>query len=126
MAGGSFQCRFPDGPYTTNVAIKIKDDDGGISSPDAEQVDIIAVAIANVAPTVTAPANQSSDEGENKSFNLGSFSDPGPDSPWAVDVNWATARPTPRSPKRPQGPRTTQTIAANPTPTATTARTPSQ
>ena len=30
-----------------------------------------------VAPTVTAAANQSSNEGENKTFNLGSFSDPG-------------------------------------------------
>ena len=35
------------------------------------------VMVNNVVPTVTAPANQGSDEGENKSFSLGSFSDPG-------------------------------------------------
>ena len=27
-------------------------------------------------------------EGAGQSVNLGSFSDPGPDSPWAVDVDW--------------------------------------
>jgi hypothetical protein len=88
VSDGSFQCRFPDGPNTTDVAIKIKDDDGGVSAPDVEHVDIISVDIANVAPALTAPDNQSSDEGEDKSFALGSFSDPGPDSPWAVDVDW--------------------------------------
>src|SRR5207249_3571102 len=46
------------------------------------------VAVANVASTVTAPANQAANEGALASFSLGSFSDPGPDSPWAVDVNW--------------------------------------
>ncbi len=47
------------------------------------------VTVNNVVPTVTAPANQSSDEGENKSFSLGSFSDPGTaDNPWTVNVNW--------------------------------------
>ena len=39
------------------------------------------VAVANVAPSVTAPANQAADEGAAKSVNLGSFTDPGPDSP---------------------------------------------
>ena len=46
------------------------------------------VDVANVAPTVTAPANQAADEGAAKSVDLGSFTDPGPDSPWAVDVDW--------------------------------------
>src|SRR5205085_8923953 len=47
------------------------------------------VTVANVPPTVTAPANQSSNEGANASFALGSFTDPGAnDSPWSVDVNW--------------------------------------
>jgi hypothetical protein len=44
--------------------------------------------VANVPPSVTAPADQSSTEGASTSFNLGSFTDPGPDSPWAVDVDW--------------------------------------
>jgi len=41
-----------------------------------------------VAPNVTAAANQSGDEGTEKSFDLGSFSDPGAESSWSVDVNW--------------------------------------
>src|SRR2546425_7886680 len=47
------------------------------------------VTVANVPPTVTAPVNQSANEGASTSFSLGSFSDPGlNDNPWAVDVNW--------------------------------------
>src|SRR5207249_2980397 len=41
-----------------------------------------------VPPSVTAPADQTSTEGASTSFTLGSFTDPGPDSPWAVDVDW--------------------------------------
>jgi Bacterial Ig domain/PKD domain len=88
IGSGSFQCAFPDGPDTTNVAIKVEDDDGGVSTADSEHVEIIQVAVANVAPTVTPASDQSSNEGESKSFSLGSFSDPGTDSPWAVDVDW--------------------------------------
>ena len=39
------------------------------------------MAVANVAPSVTAAADQSSNEGESHSFSLGSFSDPGDDTP---------------------------------------------
>src|SRR5205823_4271512 len=46
------------------------------------------VAVANVAPTVTAPADQNAAEGASTSIDLGSFSDPGPDSPWTVNVDW--------------------------------------
>ena len=83
--GGSFQCSFPDGPNSTNVAIKVTDSDGA-SDTDSESVQIVAVA--NVAPLVTAAADQSSNEGSSHSFNLGSFSDPGDDSPWTVTVDW--------------------------------------
>src|SRR5205085_2446592 len=41
-----------------------------------------------VSPMVTPPANQSATEGASTTFTLGSFSDPGADSPWSVDVNW--------------------------------------
>jgi hypothetical protein len=46
--------------------------------------------VTNVAPTVTAPPDQSSNEGESHLFNLGSFTDPGAttDMPWNVDVDW--------------------------------------
>src|SRR5205085_10041709 len=42
----------------------------------------------NVPPSVTAPNDQSSNEGSTHSFDLGSFTDPGADSPWTVDVSW--------------------------------------
>jgi hypothetical protein len=84
-SGGSFKCVFPDGPASSNVHVKVSDSDGA-SDTDSEAVQV--VAIANVAPSVTAAADQSSNEGESHSFSLGSFSDPGPDADWSVDVNW--------------------------------------
>src|SRR5207248_1835279 len=84
-AGGSFDCSFPDGPVTTNVAIKVTDSDGA-SDTYSESVQVVQVA--NVAPSVTAPADQSSNEGSSHSFALGSFTDPGDDSPWHVTVDW--------------------------------------
>jgi uncharacterized repeat protein (TIGR02543 family) len=84
-SGGTFKCHFPDGPATTHVAIKVEDSDG---ASDTDSEDVVVVGVTNVAPTVTAPADQAADEGQDKSFSLGSFSDPGPDAPWAVDVNW--------------------------------------
>ena len=84
-SGGSFQCNFPDGPNSSTVAIKVTDSDGA-SDTDSEAVQI--VAIANVAPSVTAPADQSSNEGASHSFSLGSFTDPGSDADWTVTVDW--------------------------------------
>jgi PKD repeat protein len=47
----------------------------------------------NAPPVYTAPANQSSDEGENKSFSLGSFSDANGNGPWEVRVTWGDGSP---------------------------------
>jgi hypothetical protein len=67
---------------TRTVKGKIRDQDNG-------EIEYIAtVTINNVDPVVTAAANQSSDEGESHSFSLGSFTDPGDDGDWSVDVNW--------------------------------------
>jgi PKD domain len=89
--GSSFKCKFSDGgadPGTdTDVKVSVDDGDGGQDS------DTQTVTVKNVAPTVTAPADQTADEGTSKSFNLGSFGDPGPDSPWAVDVDWGDGTP---------------------------------
>src|SRR5205823_1348066 len=51
------------------------------------------VNVTNVPPTVTAPAAQSSNEGGSHSFDLGTFSDPGSDSPWSVSVDWGDGSP---------------------------------
>ena len=49
--------------------------------------------VANAPPVYTAPANQVSDEGETKSFNLGSFSDSNGNGPWEVRVTWGDGSP---------------------------------
>ena len=48
---------------------------------------------ANAAPVVTAAADQTSNEGELKSFNLGSFSDSNGNGPWEVTVTWGDGSP---------------------------------
>src|SRR5918911_1321556 len=71
-----------------SVSVSVKDKDGATGSAGFQ------VTVHNVAPSVTAAADQSSDEGENHSFSLGSFSDPGAnDGPWSVDVNWGDGGP---------------------------------
>ena len=56
------------------MTIKVVDSDG---LGDSDSEDVLVVEVANVAPEVTAAADQASDEGESKSFDLGSFTDPG-------------------------------------------------
>ena len=80
-ASDSTSCSFADnGSYT--VAGRIFDKDDGYTDYTT------SVTVNNVAPTVTAAADQASDEGEDQAFDLGSFSDPGADSPWDVTINW--------------------------------------
>src|SRR5439155_4207805 len=75
-ASATKSCTFNDnGIYT--VKARIIDKDGGYSEYTTK------VTVNNVNPTVTAPADQTANEGASTSFNLGSFGDPGADSPWA-------------------------------------------
>jgi PKD repeat protein len=81
--GSSTTCSFPDGPSSHTVKGRIFDKDGGYSTYDT------TVIVNNANPIVTAPADQSANEGATTSFSIGSFSDAGVnDNPWAVDVNW--------------------------------------
>ena len=83
--GGSFKCSFPDGDATATVTIKVDDSDGpGDATPRMSW----SSRSPNVAPEVTAAADQASDEGESNCFDLGSFTDPGDDADWTVDVDW--------------------------------------
>lgn len=73
------------GLYT--VYVTVTDFDGGTDTESFQ------VTVDNVAPTLSIAGNQKSDEGalEPKAvsgFLLGSFTDPGPDSPWTVSVTW--------------------------------------
>ncbi len=67
---------------------RIIDKDNGSTSYTTD------VTVDNVEPSITAPSNQSSNEGENHSFDLGTFSDPGFDSPWRTSVDWGDSTPT--------------------------------
>src|SRR5207245_939757 len=69
------------GGYT--VTVTVADKDGGSDSKSFN------IDIHNVAPTVTAPTNQSAFEGTSTSFDLGSFTDPGAaGAPSAIHVDW--------------------------------------
>jgi CSLREA domain-containing protein len=85
---GSFDVTFSDGPATSAVSVQVKDSDDALSN-----VSSIGVAVANVAPGLTAPADQSSSAGASTSFSLGSFTDPGADNPWTVRVDWGDGSP---------------------------------
>jgi hypothetical protein len=88
--GGSFRCSFPDGPANPRVRMKVADEDGA-SDGDSESVRVVAVS--NVVPQITPPADQPANEGASTSFELGSFADPGPDAPWVVDIGWGDGSP---------------------------------
>src|SRR4029450_1036983 len=63
-----------DGPDDSQtVTISAGDGNGGSASTT------FSLTVNNVAPSVTAAAAQSSNEGSSNSFSLGSFTDPGPD-----------------------------------------------
>src|SRR5439155_400580 len=69
------------GSYTVKVTVTDKDGASGDAS--------FKVDVSNLPPAVTPPSDQSSDEGSAKSFDLGSFTDPGAnDNPWKVHVDW--------------------------------------
>src|SRR5205807_3767313 len=80
-AASTASCPTTDNGSRT-VKGEVRDKDGGFTEYTH------SVTINNVPPSVTAPADQNSNEGASKSFDLGSFTDPGADNPWTVDVNW--------------------------------------
>ena len=85
-ASHSTSCATTDDGLRT-VRAKIRDKDGGVHEyPESGFVAV--VIIDNVAPTVTAPANQNALEGTAEQLNLGSFTDPGADGPWQVTIAW--------------------------------------
>src|SRR5262249_35147803 len=62
---------------------------------DTSAPQMFTISVVNVAPTVTPPIDQISNEGSSQAFDLGSFSNPGTNGPWAVDVNWGDNTPAP-------------------------------
>ncbi len=77
----STMCTFPDdGSFTVKGRIIDKDD--GFTEYTT------VVTVSNVAPQVTAPADQLANEGSSANFLPGSFADPGADGPWSISVDW--------------------------------------
>ena len=65
--------------------MKVADSDGA-SDTDSENVQV-----SPTSPTCTdghRAGGQTANEGASTTFDLGSFTDPGPDAPWHVDVDW--------------------------------------
>ena len=87
LASGVKTHTYADGPTDYDVTVDLLDED---SDPayHLDRANDLAVHVNNVAPVVTAPANQSANEGSSTSFNLGSFTDVAADTPWAVSVDW--------------------------------------
>src|SRR5439155_1017772 len=74
---------YADGPDDHAITVDLTDDD----ATHLQRANALSVHVKNMNPGVTAATNQSSNEGENHSFALGSFSDAGLlDNPWSVDV----------------------------------------
>jgi len=81
-SSNSALCATSDDDGVRSVRGQIRDKDGGVT----EYTD--SVTVNNVAPAVTPPADQITDEATPTTFDLGSFADPGDDDPWLVTVNW--------------------------------------
>jgi len=83
---GKFDCKFPDGPATTDVRVRFTDSDGASGTAS------VTVTVSNVAPsvTITSPAAPNLDFLLNASVPLtASCTDPGTlDNPWAATVDW--------------------------------------
>ena len=73
----------PDDQFITATAT----DPGGNTSEFSNAVVVMS------APVVTAPADQNANEGTPATFDLGTFSDSSPDSPWPVEVDWGDGTP---------------------------------
>lgn len=73
VAGGAFQCRFPDGPATSTVSVRVQDDEGAPSNQAST-----SVTIANAAPTVGLTGTSSVAEGSAASYAF-TVTDPGVD-----------------------------------------------
>ena len=82
---------YADGPGDHTVSVTVTDENGGSRTRKT-----FSVHVNNVAPTVTSPGDQSASEGSSHSFSLGSFSDPGPDSPCTASVDWGDRLHRPR------------------------------
>ena len=64
------------------VTVEVTNNSGGVGTGAFE------VDVANALPVVTAAGDQTAEEGVAQDFSLGRFTDPGPDGPWTLTVDW--------------------------------------
>jgi len=76
-----------NGPATFDVSVQVLDGTDTFTSPET------TLTLANTAPVVTAPVNQTAVIGTPASITLGSFADPGIEGSWQVSVNWGDGSP---------------------------------
>ena len=96
-SNGAKSHTYADGPASRTITVDLVDEDG----THLNRANAFSVTVHNVAPVITAPSNQTADEGDNHTFDLGSFSDPGTDTPWQVVIDWGDSSTTPVQPGRP-------------------------
>lgn len=73
-------------PYADNGAFALR-----LLVEDAtgyKDTHLSTVTVNNVAPTFVPATAQTATAGQSKAFTFGSFTDPGPDAPWEIRVNW--------------------------------------
>ena len=68
------------------VTLTVEEEPGDGSAP--LDTDTFQILVDNVQPQVAAGDDATTDEGLDTSFGLGSFTDPGDDDPWTVNVDW--------------------------------------
>ena len=73
VSGGSFQCRFAEGPEATTVRVQVSDLQG-----EASNIATKSLTVADVAPTVTLSGPSKAKKGQTATFTF-TISDPGED-----------------------------------------------
>ena len=114
---GSFKCTFPEAGALSNVTVTAFDDDGAADTDNQ----LVQVTVNNVAPCHhRARARRPPMRVRNHTFDLGSFTDPGTDTPWpGPSSTGVIARPISTFNEASSG----LTSPTPPTPTLTTAPT---
>ncbi len=91
-----------DGPDDTQLAGVVADATVGNTLATFD------LTVNNVAPVLSGLTNQAATAGTSTVFTLGSFTDPGPDSPWQITVDWDDSSPDEVFTEAAAGPITSQ------------------
>ena len=90
-----------DAPFSEQPSISCPTTDDGdrtvkgtVRNPEGQEAEFTAkVSVKNVVPALGDPGDQIVELGDPTVIELGSFIDPGADSPWAISVDWGDGTP---------------------------------